>query len=85
MTKTLSKFSQVLAATTALVACGPSDSLKDEAYDAGWRSAYNERCHNIAPPLMIPSKYDDSTGNGEVVSVYRAGIADAVADRNLCR
>lgn len=67
-----------------IAGCGPSESLREEAYDAGWNSAYNERCRNIDPPLMMPSKYDDSTGSGELVGHYRAGIADAKADPNLC-
>jgi hypothetical protein len=35
--------------------------------------------------MMIPKKYDDSNGSGELVSYYRSGIADAEADPNLCR
>ena len=70
--------------TVLLTACGPSESLTEEAYDAGWRSVWNERCRGIKPPLMMPSKYDDSTGSGKLVSHFRAGIADAEADKNLC-
>jgi len=65
--------------------CGPSDSLKEEAYEAGWNSIWNERCRDIAQPLMVPSKYDDSKGNGEILGYYRSGIADAIANPNLCK
>ena len=64
---------------------GTSDSLKDEAYDSGWDSAYNERCHKTEPPLMIPSQFDDSTSDGELVSYYRSGYAEAHADPDLCK
>lgn len=70
--------------TVFLVACGPSDSLKDEAYNAGWQSAWNERCRGIDPPLMMPSKYDDSRNSGELVYSYRAGIVGAKASGDLC-
>lgn len=79
---------QVFAATSLVVllsACSPSDSQKEEAYEAGWNSIYNERCRGIAQPMMIPSKYDDSNGSGELVNYYRSGIADAEADPNLCK
>ena len=75
----------VASLTVLLSACGPSDSEKDEAYEAGWESIYNERCRGIAQPMMIPSKYDDSTGRGELVNYYRSGVADAEADPNLCK
>lgn len=67
-----------------LTGCGPSDSLKDEAYDSGWDNAYNEKCHKIEPPLMIPSQFDDSTSKGELVSYYRSGYTEALADPELC-
>jgi hypothetical protein len=35
--------------------------------------------------MMIPSKYDDSNGSGELVNYYRSGIADAEGDPNLCK
>lgn len=79
---------QVLAATLLAVllsACSPSDSQKEAAYEAGWNSIYNERCRGIEQPMMIPSKYDDSNGSGELVYYYRSGVADAEADPNLCR
>lgn len=65
--------------------CGPSQAKLDEAYEAGWTSIYNERCRGIEQPLMMPSQYDDSKGSGKLVSAYRAGIADANVDPNLCR
>ena len=79
---------QVLAATLLAVllsACSPSDSQKEAAYEAGWNSIYNERCRGIEQPMMIPSKYDDSNGSGELVNYYRSGIADAESDPNLCK
>lgn len=82
------KLDEVLLVTsvlTFLTGCGPSDSLKDEAYDSGWDSAYDERCHKTEPPLMIPSQFDDSTSDGELVSYYRSGYAEALADRDLCK
>jgi hypothetical protein len=75
----------VASLTVLLSACSPSDSEKDEAYEAGWNSIYNERCRGIEQPMMIPKKYDDSNGSGELVNYYRSGIADAEADPNLCR
>lgn len=66
------------------IGCGPSEALQEEAYDAGWNSAWNELCRDVEPPLMMPSKYDDSMGSGELVGYYRAGIADAKANPNLC-
>jgi hypothetical protein len=65
--------------------CKPSDTEREEAYDAGWDTAYNERCHKIEPPLMIPSQYDDSKNKGILVGEYRSGYADAMADPNLCK
>lgn len=65
--------------------CGPNQAKLDEAYNAGWRSIYNERCQGIEQPLMMPSQYDDSKGSGKLVAAYRAGIADAEADPNLCK
>jgi hypothetical protein len=65
--------------------CEPSDTEREEAYDAGWDTAYNERCHKIEPPLMIPSQYDDSKNKGILVGEYRSGYADAMADPNLCK
>lgn len=75
----------VASLTVLLSACSPSDSQKEEAYGAGWNSIYNERCRGIAQPMMIPSKYDDSNGSGELVNYYRSGIADAESDPNLCK
>ena len=75
----------VASLAVLLSACSPSDSEKDEAYEAGWNSIYNERCRGIEQPVMMPSKYDDSTGRGELVYYYRSGVADAEADPNLCR
>jgi len=74
----------IWALACAITGCGHSESLKEEAYDAGWDSAWNERCKDLEPPLMMPGKYDDSTGSGELVRYYRAGIADAKADPGLC-
>jgi hypothetical protein len=74
----------ICALAGVITGCGPSKSLKEEAYDAGWDSAWNERCNDLEPPLMMPSKYDDSTESGELVRYYRAGIADAKADSGLC-
>jgi hypothetical protein len=68
-----------------LSSCGPSESHKEEAYEAGWNSIWNERCQGIAQPLMVPSKYDDSNGSGEILGYYRSGIADASANPNLCK
>ena len=82
------KLIQVLAVaslTVLLSACSPSDSQKEAAYEAGWNSIYNERCRGIEQPMMIPSKYDDSNGSGELVNYYRSGIADAESDPNLCK
>lgn len=75
----------IVALGALLFSCGPSESLKEEAYEAGWNSIWNERCRGIAQPLMVPSKYDDSKGSGEILSYYRSGIADAIADPNLCK
>tara|TARA_B110001469_G_scaffold119193_1_gene126558 strand:+ start:863 stop:1117 length:255 start_codon:yes stop_codon:yes gene_type:complete len=75
----------VASLTVLLSACSPSDSQKEAAYEAGWNSIYNERCRGIAQPMMIPKKYDDSNGSGELVNYYRSGIADAEADPNLCK
>jgi hypothetical protein len=83
----MKKLIQVLVAASLAVllsACSPSDSLKEEAYEAGWNSIYNERCRGIPQPMMIPKKYDDSNGGGELVNYYRSGIADAEANPNLC-
>lgn len=67
-----------------LSACGPSDSLKAEAYRAGREVSKNERCRDIKPPLMVPSRYDDSSGSGELVSQFRAGMYAAKNDSTLC-
>ena len=67
-----------------LAGCGASESFKEEAYEAGWNSIWNERCRGIAQPLMVPKKYDDSKGSGEILGYYRSGIADASANPNLC-
>ena len=67
-----------------LVGCGPSESELDDAYNAGWDSAYDEICLDIQPPLMMPSEFDDSKGRGELVEAYRMGVADAQRNRNLC-
>ena len=75
----------VISLTALLSACSPSDSLKEEAYEAGWNSIYNERCRGIEQPMMMPKKYDDSNGRGELVRYYRSGIVDAEADPNLCK
>ena len=69
----------------ASLGCRPSDEDRDEAYDAGWDTAYNERCLKIEPPLMIPTEYDDSKKKGVLVSEYRNGYADAMADPSLCK
>lgn len=75
----------VTSLTVLLSACSPSDSLKEEAYESGWNSIYNERCRGIEQPMMIPSKYDDSNGSGELLDYYRSGAADAASDPNLCK
>lgn len=75
----------VASLAVLLSACSPSDSQKEAAYEAGWYSIFNERCQGIAQPMMIPSKYDDSNGSGELVNYYRSGIADAESDPNLCK
>jgi|TARA_B110001469_G_scaffold87408_1_gene82921 hypothetical protein len=75
----------IASLTVLLSACSPSDSQKEAAYEAGWNSIFNERCRGIAQPMMIPSKYDDSNGSGELVNYYRSGIADAESDPNLCK
>jgi hypothetical protein len=81
------KYNLVCLAMMAVLlsACGASESSKDEAYDAGWRSAWNEKCRNTPPPLMMPSQYDDSKDSGELAGYYRSGIYDAKADKNLCK
>ena len=63
---------------------GSSEQLKNEAYSAGWNSIWNERCKNMTLPLMIPSKYDDSSKSGELVGYYRSGISDATTNPKLC-
>lgn len=83
--KTSIQLLAVASLTALLSACSPSDSHKEEAYEAGWNSIYNERCRGIQQPMMIPSKYDDSNGSGELVNYYRSGIADAEGDPNLCK
>ena len=75
----------IASLTVLLSACSPSDSQREAAYEAGWNSIFNERCRGIAQPMMIPSKYDDSNGSGELVNYYRSGIADAESDPNLCK
>ena len=85
MAKNMKIFIPLLVLSSLLAGCGPSDSLKKEAYDAGWNSIFNEKCHGIAQPMMVPKKYDDSTGSGVVLGYYRSGIADASADPNLCK
>ena len=65
--------------------CEPSDTEREEAYNAGWDMAYNERCHKIEPPLMMPAEYDDSENKGILVGEYRSGYADAMADPYLCK
>jgi hypothetical protein len=81
------KYKLVFLAMLAVLlsACGPSESSKEDAYDAGWRSAWNEKCRDIPAPLMMPSEYDDSKGSGELVGYYRSGIYDAKADKDLCK
>jgi hypothetical protein len=55
-----------------LVSCGSSESLKDEAYNAGWNSIWDERCRGITKPQVVPEKYDDSYEGGTVmVSLVR--------------
>ena len=61
-----------------------SDSLKNEAYDAGWDSVWREKCRGIDPPLMMPKKYDDSTSEGSLVQYYRSGMYDASVNPRLC-
>lgn len=75
----------LVAAAILFGACGPTEDAKEEAYSAGWNSAVDERCKKIEPPLMMPSKYDDSKDSGELVQAYRSGIADAKADSTLCK
>jgi hypothetical protein len=67
-----------------LVSCGSTESLKDEAYNAGWNSIWDERCRGITQPQVVPKKYDDSYEGGEVLSYYRNGISDAISNKNIC-
>lgn len=68
----------------ALSGCGPSESELDEAYNAGYRSIWNEKCRGIEQPLMMPSQYDDSTGRGKLADAYRSGMAAAQFNPYLC-
>jgi hypothetical protein len=75
----------LFAIILASLGCEPSDTEREEAYNAGWNMAYNERCHKIEPPLKMPAQYDDSMKKGILVGEYRSGYADAMADPNLCK
>ena len=75
----------IFSIAAMLLGCGPSDELKDEAYSVGYNSIWNEKCNGIAQPIFIPKKYDDSTGSGEVLSYFEAGIIDAQGNSNLCK
>ena len=71
--------------TFCLTACGPSDDDLDAAYDAGYDAAWREKCRGQELPLMIPSQFDDSTGSGRLVSMYRSGYAEGKNDPGLCK
>jgi hypothetical protein len=70
--------------TVALAACGPSHEDLDAAYDAGYDAAWREKCRGQVLPLMMPSQFDDSTGSGRLVSMYRSGYAEGKNDPGLC-
>ena len=67
-----------------LSGCGPSESLKEEAYVAGLNSIWNKKCQGIVQPFMVPDRYDDSSRDGEVLRYYYVGIADASVSPDLC-
>jgi len=83
-TKSVFRLLVVFGFALALAGCGPSDDDLDNAYDAGYDAAWREKCRGQPLPQMMPSQFDDSMGDGKLVSMYRAGYADAKDESSLC-
>lgn len=81
-----------LAIAVSLLGCGESDKAKakrlqlmDEAHEVGFAMGLAERCgldHRWSRDM--PSRYDDSTGEGKLEAAFASGYGQARALERPC-